>query len=240
LPGEAPQIEFAEEIRRIPEAGKTPNSQRQTNRQNGYDEDLFRMDISIPNAAQREKLVANMVVVPIAESLRSQNPLLPKILYVDAKQTSPNIKPPVDEKLSKKTNEANVEKETEYLDFEKVHANYLFSGKRLPSAAEYEAIVRAENNDELWTASGQRAKLDDLFDGVAEWTTTKYDFPIHYNPKFRDRSSESHVLAGYGDPDKLPSLTRTVDGKVIAPPETKSPFIGYRGVRSGEPRFVKP
>ena len=113
--------------------------------------------------------------------------------------------------------------------------------KRLPSAAEYEAIVQAAKESAVSdVASGEPAKIEDLFGGVAEWTTTKWHARVKGPAAVAIKIQNSHELAGYGDPDKLPGLTRMPDNKLIAPPEIPSSSIGFRGVRSGTPRFVKP
>jgi hypothetical protein len=115
------------------------------------------------------------------------------------------------------------------------------SNKRIASAAEYEAIQLAALNDEVFDpATGKPAQIVDLFGGVAEWTTTKYEVRYRIDAKSATRLQDSRVLAGYGDPDKLTGLERTPDNKLIASPKVSSAFIGFRGVRTGTPRFIKP
>ena len=82
--------------------------------------------------------------------------------------------------------------------------------------------------------------MDDLFGGLAEWTTTKYDFRAAVHNQSREAASKlssMHVLQGYGHPEKLSGLVRMPD-ELIAPPDSMSPMIGFRCVRSGAPRFV--
>ena len=103
-------------------------------------------------------------------------------------------------------------------------------------------MIRAAQDREVrYAGSGQPASMDDLFGGLAEWTTTKYDFPgTVSNQRYDARLRSMQVLKGYGDPDKLPGLVPTGNAALLAPPDSNSPMIGFRCVRSGTPRFVTP
>jgi hypothetical protein len=113
---------------------------------------------------------------------------------------------------------------------------------RLLSAAEYDAIVDAADAKQSTNiAYGAVATIKNLFGGLAEWTTTKYDFP----GQVRDRDhiarlNSMYVLKGYGDPGNFSGVLHSAEGLLIAPPDSDSPMIGFRAVRSGRPRFVKP
>jgi hypothetical protein len=223
LPGESQEIAFAEMFRTIPAAGRTTGDMRRENRDNGRDEDTFYFSVDIYSTVEAPK---KMLAVPIAENFRRKNPLLPKLLYVDATETKPKRAP-------------NATKR--YLSFTAAVFQAQQSGNRLASAAEYEAIEAAARNNEIFDpATGQPAQIVDLFDDVAEWTTTKYQLVAAGRTEFVTPVQDSHLLAGYGDPGKLPGLMRTKDNKLIASTKLYSASIGYRGVRSGAPRFVKP
>jgi hypothetical protein len=105
---------------------------------------------------------------------------------------------------------------------------------------EYDAIVTAAKERQLRYPSRRPATFDDLFAGLAEWTTTTYDVRGFGNRDAIARLRSLHVLKGYGDPDKLHGLIWLGDGYLLAPPDSNSPMIGFRGVRSAKPRFVKP
>jgi tRNA A-37 threonylcarbamoyl transferase component Bud32 len=223
LAGENKAVAFAETYRTIPAAGRTTDEMRRENRENGRDEDTFYFSLDIYPTTEATK---RMLAVPIAESLRRENPLLPKLLYVDPAETKPKIP----RRATKR-----------YLSFTAAVFQAQQCGNRLASAAEYEAIQAAALNNEIFDpATGKPAQIVDLFGGVAEWTTTKYQLVAAGRTEFVTPVQDSRVLAGYGDPDKLPGLMRTKDNKLIASTKFYSASIGFRGVRSGAPRFVKP
>jgi len=103
----------------------------------------------------------------------------------------------------------------------KVRANS--HNRRLPSAVEYEAILNAAANTNLHDASGRPVSLGDLFDDVAEWTTTMYDPEWRGNDSALAKLRTMHILKGYRDPTKLPGLSQALDGNLLAAPDTNSP-----------------
>jgi hypothetical protein len=217
--------EFAELDQDVPEQGRTPSSMRQWNIEHKYEEDSFTVRVTIN---KRETLLANMVAIPIPEMFRRKNPLLPKLLYVDAQETVPA-----------KSGDTGIKA----IPYAEALRRVFESGKRLPSAAEYDAIVQALKGSGVGEGhDGGQAQISDLFGGLAEWTSTQYEFTGLFPSSVSDSrfSQIQQVLKGYDDPSKLQGIMRSPDGAVFAPPETQSPSIGYRGVHSGTPRFAKP
>src|SRR5262249_51873700 len=148
------------------------------------------------------KATKRMLAVPIAECLRRKNSLLPKLLYVDATETKPKITP----KATRR-----------YLSFTAAIYQAQQCGNRLPSAAEYEAIERAARNHKIFDPeTGKPAEIEDLFGGLAEWTTTRYQVVAAGRTEFVSPVQDNRLLAGYGDPDELPGLTRTDDNELYA------------------------
>jgi hypothetical protein len=97
----------------------------------------------------------------------------------------------------------------------------------------------AEAHQLRYADSGRPATLQGLSRGLAEWTTTKYDFRAAATGRAREGAAKlqtMHILKGYGDPEKLRGLVRMPDA-LLAPPDSESPMIGFRCVRSGAPRF---
>jgi hypothetical protein len=113
--------------------------------------------------------------------------------------------------------------------------------KRLPSAAEYDALVECTRKRQpIHPVSGTPATIDGLFNGIAEWTTTRYDFSGAGSRKPLERLRNMIVLKGYGEIAVLAGMIQTPDGKLLGPSDAPTPNIGWRGVRSGAPRFVQP
>ena len=86
LPG-SDEPDFAEVYITIPRTETTPDSVVKANRSNGLPDDLYRTRILIPKTSQ---VIAGMVAVPIDEEFRRRDILLPELLYVDAKETTPD------------------------------------------------------------------------------------------------------------------------------------------------------
>lgn len=236
LPGDGDSLDFAEAYTTVTPPGKLSKERMEVNRNAGDEKDLFRLIIEIPRTID---VIADMVAVPVDEKRRRKNPLLPDLLYVDATETTPaGAQKPSHEPLTSNLIEEN-EQPTLSIESAKKAANDC--GKRLPSAIEYDSIVEAAKKRNVrYFASGRLATMDDLCGGLAEWTTTTYDFTGPGNRVGIARLRSMQVLHGYGDPDRLPGLLRFIDGYLLAPPDLDSPIIGFRGVRSGAPRFVKP
>lgn len=231
LPGDG-NMPFAEVYRTVPDASDMSAASRQLNRADGYDEDTLRVAITI---SQNSDVIATMVAVPIDIASRRENPLLPEVLLVDSNETTPSslyklAAQPVPENDSERS-----------IAFRTAVGQVEELSKRLPSAAEYDAIVAAAKNGKLtFVGSGRKATMDDLFGGLPEWTTTNYDFPWRGEFTAVSTLRSKRILKGFGDPDAFPELLRFADGKLLSYPDTPSPNIGFRGVRSGAPRFVKP
>ena len=113
-------------------------------------------------------------------------------------------------------------------------------GKRLPSAAEYDAIVEyAKHQDPSSSESNTPRILEGLFNNVAEWSTTRYKFPGKGDPG-SIAQTRLVILKGFEHLAPAPDLTQSLDGEWLASPSSESPQIGWRYVRSGAPRFVTP
>ncbi len=224
--------DFAEVYLTVPTREATLDTGGKRNRLAGLPEDSYRPNIAIPKTSQ---VIAGMVAVPIDERFRRKQPLLPKLLYVDAKETTLDDDERADGSSSKVSAHPSP-------SFDNAMELASIRGLRLPSATEYDAMIHAAQNREVrYAGSGQPVAMDDLFGGLAEWTTTKYDFPgTVQNQSFETGLRSMQVLKGYGDPDKLPGLVPTGNAALLAPPYSNSPMIGFRCVRSGAPRFVTP
>jgi len=178
------------------------------------------------------EIVADMVRVPIDEEIRRGNPLLPKVLYVDAKETAP------DDLRTAKSETWVTDDGDSFVPFEGAVLCAEDFFKRLPSAAEYDAIVESAKDRQFTVAgTGEPALLEDLAGGLSEWTTSIYRYRgLHRGAGTTDNR---RILKGYGNPDDFPGLPRMSDGQLVAPfVHEPSPMIGFRCVRSGAPRFV--
>lgn len=235
LPGNAQNPAFAEAYTTIHTADSIPSSVVKQNQSEGKAVDLNRTSIAIAPALD---VTADMVAVPVDTELRRNNPLLPKLLYVDPRETIAQPRLAGDKPAVSKA--GTTEQQPRYCSFDYASWAALYHGKRLPSAAEYDAIVQAVRDQNLLTGSGRPACIENLFGGLAEWTTTKYEFAGRGAPAAIASLKNMHILKGYGDPDKLPDLMRTADGALLALPDAQSPNISFRCVRSGAPRFVTP
>jgi hypothetical protein len=179
-----------------------------------------------------EDVVTDMVRVTLGDDERRKNALLPDVLYVDLRETAPEV-------IQDDVEHSENEDQSSFFGIEGSNNAAEALSKRLPTAAEYDAIVNSVRQAErASTGSGNPAAIEGLFGGLAEWTTTTSDFssagargPIAIRRNLM-------VLKGYDDTEVYPQTLRTPDGKLLSPSETSSPSIGWRGVRSGAPRFV--
>jgi serine/threonine-protein kinase len=228
-PGKGAVPDVVEETWEIPVEGGVPDFDRQRNLDRG--DDPNRLKIGLSKFRDTNGVIANMIAVPIPEKLRRKNPLLPKLLYVDAKETRP------------------IDLGATFVTFENARFNLKNAGKRLPSVAEYEALVEALKDQDVGpTAMAMPTDLNDLVAGHAEWTSTKYHFNGVGPPKDLSAINSMIVLKGHNPtlPPDSPLVRQNTgllpmpDGNLLAPPDCQSPLIGYRGVRSGTPRFLKP
>jgi serine/threonine protein kinase len=183
---------------------------------------------------QTKDVVADMVRVPIDEDVRRQNPLLPEVLYVDPKESVRlDTSPPPEDRVY--VSRGGIPERRFTWDGAREAAGE--RGKRLPSAAEYDAIAESVRRHQLTLAgSGAPAEIEDLDGGAAEWTTTRHDTGA-FGPGFK---GEFYVLKGFDELQPPADIRPDFKGPWYADRNTDSPKIGYRGVRSGAPRFVKP
>jgi serine/threonine-protein kinase len=227
-------VDFAEVYRTIHSRGALTERQMRANRESGNDSEFENPTFTIPRVTE---VVADMVAVPIDEESQRKNPLLPSLIYVDPRKTTSTS---ADGAGSDSAAVDTTRPSTHVLSLrEAIHASE-HRGKRLPSAAEFDAIMLSIRQHQLRDGAGRPSVITDLETGVAEWTTTVYDFEASGPLDVIARLRGKRILKGYGDPDQLPGLMRMLDGQVVAQSDDKSPNIGFRGVRSGAPRFVNP
>jgi serine/threonine-protein kinase len=229
LPDDGERIDFAEVHLAIPEI-PVPQVGRVTEYAGAVAKDL-RIKIE-----RLEEVVADMVMVTVTDELRKKNPLLPKVLYVDPTETVEDNPMAGTHRVAQRVDDGA----EAFLTLEGAIRAAEALCKRVPSAAEYEAIVEwTRHRTTSRTSPGKAAIVEGLLNGLAEWTTTKYDFSgsgAHALASLRYMS----VLKGYGEMIALPEMLRSPDGELLSPSDFASPRIGWRGVRSGAPRFVQP
>ena len=203
----------------VPTTESTPEKTIKKNRRLERPDDYYSLEpIIIPRTSE---LIADMIAVPIDEEFRRTNPWLPKLLYVEAKETKPS------------------DNRVHSIAFEPATEWARKRGLRLPIALEYDAMVKASERHQLRYAGSDRpTTMDDLVGGLAEWTPTIYQFPGSGQLDALAKMSGLHVLKGYGDPNKLTGLRRSGTGELLAAPDSQTPMIGLRCVRAGAPRFV--
>jgi hypothetical protein len=230
LPDDGEKIDFAEVHLAIPEL-PIPQAGRVTKYAEAMVKDL-RIKIE-----RLENVIADMVLVRIHDELRNKNPLLPKVLYVDAQETVEDVYMPEAQITS-----PTVDDEGKVcLSCEGAIGAAEIVNKRLPSAAEYDAIVEwTRQRQPMRAASGKPTIVDGLFNGIAEWTTTIYDFTGSGARKPLAELRSMCVLKGYGEMAALAGMLHAPDGQLLSPSDIQAPNIGWRGVRSGAPRFIKP
>ena len=230
LPGNGEKIDFAEVHLAIPEL-PIPQVGRVTEYAEAVVKDL-RIKIE-----RLENVIADMVLVTIHDELRRKNPLLPKVLYVDAQETVDDIYMPETQVMSPTVDDEG----RACLSCEGAIGAAEIVNKRLPSAAEYDAIVECTRRRQpIRTGSTRPTIIDGLFNDIAEWTTTIYDFSGSGARKPLATLRNMRVLKGYGEMAAVAGMLQAPDGQLLSPSDTPSPNIGWRGVRSGAPRFVRP
>jgi eukaryotic-like serine/threonine-protein kinase len=226
---------FAEARRKVFPRGVVTDAQKRARSRRRENDDTQKISIDI---SRTEEVIAEMVAVPIPQRFRNESPLCPEVLYVDRMETKrPEILPNNNNQLTKDASE----RDSMGISFDAAVVALERQGKRMPSAAEYEAIVewaQKQGKDEAVNAPNLR--LEDLFDNHPEWTTTKYHFTGNANASDFQTLENMLLLEGCNKGAVLPGLLRMADGNLIAPPDTRSKLIGFRGVRSGLPRLVLP
>jgi eukaryotic-like serine/threonine-protein kinase len=236
LPG-SDKPDFVEVYRTVGDSSRLSNSDARLNKEAGIAPDAYGLP-GIPIRPQSE-LIKKMVAIPIDEPLRKSNPLLPAILYVDAQQMTPAKgakESAANRRWMKMTADGNP-----FFNYGIASAWAERIQKRLPSAAEYEAIVTVvERGEARFVETGALATMDDLFDDFPEFSTTVKTIESKAGNSIQNHFRDMHVLKGFKDLSSISGLYPWVDGTVLVGPDSKSPKVSIRGVRSATPRFVKP
>lgn len=162
-----------------------------------------------------------MILVSINDELRVANPVLPESIYIHSREIE---------------NESQTYRSAEIAAEE--------AGSRLPTAAEYDAIVASVSNFTGGTNKSRSSGTpQDMTAGAPEWTSTRYVFPGQISPlaprTFLDERSKWLILKGYNKLDDFAGLEPTIQGDLVGSDELEYSSIAVRGVRSTEPRFVK-
>jgi serine/threonine protein kinase len=229
-------LEFVEVYRTVLEPSRVPASLARANIESGLKPDtcLFR-DIKIVSPGESVK---KMVQVQITEDVRKRNPLLPAQLYVDEKQTTPAalIQNPKFKQLLRIADDGRPN-----ISYASAIKWAELNQSRLASSAEYDAMTAAvERGEAKLVETGATVTMDDLFDDFPELSTTiKTDPSIGGNATAR-HLRDMHVLKGFKNSNAPTEILPWAEGASLAGPETESPKISIRGVRSATPRFVKP
>lgn len=232
LPGDHETPDFAEAYRTVtPETVPRRKTHNNANAEGEQSAITFIIEIH-----RTREAIARMVPVTISEEFRRANALLPKVIYVDARKTTLASGKESNEVLVKKNLNIDLREGAITLDLAKRLAE--LSGKRLASALEYEAIINWANDQLSRSGSTKKIEIEDLSSGAAEWTTTVRNASAKGVPRDITRLRNMRVLAGPSDVKQLRGIQRWLDGTLIAPPDFESSMIGFRGVRSGSPRFV--
>ncbi len=235
LPGEHGS-RFAEVYRTVSDSSRLDVSLERANKEAGLSPDTCRFrDIEI---ASRSQPGGNMVQVAIPEGFRKKHPFLPDKLYVDENQTTP----------ADLASQANFKDLLSVADNGDPCISYPSAIKwaeknqtRLPSSAEYEAIVAAAVRGEARrVATDTPVKMSDVFDDIPEFSTTTRTEPNIAGSGAARNLHGMHVLEGFNKSTELPDLLHWADGETLALPEMRSPKISIRGVRSATPRFMVP
>jgi hypothetical protein len=235
LPGDSGPI-FVEVYRTVLETSMASASLARANKESGLPPDTFRfLNIEI---APRSKLIEQMVQIVVPEDLRTKHPSLPAKLYVNTKQTTP-----ADLAAQAKFRALlNVKNEgAPSISYRSAIKWAELNQTRLPSSAEYDAIVTAaKHGDARLVETGKPVKMDDLFDEFPELSTTTISEPGIGGTGALRHLRGMHVLKGFIATNAASDLLPWAHGASLAGPDTESPTISFRGVRSATPRFVKP
>jgi hypothetical protein len=226
--------EFVEVYRTVIDSSRIPAMDMRANVKAGLDADTCRFwDI---NVDRHTTSMGNMAQILIPEDLCKQNPLLPGKLYVDIKQTSPEeLKARVEfARLLRVTNEGDL-----CVSYQSALKWAEKNQSRLPSAAEYDAIVSAvEHGEARLVDTGLPVRISDLFDNLPELTTTTKTASRLDGNAVVKHFNQMHVLKGFAQ--SPPDLNAWMEGVLLVDQNIDSPHIRIRGVRSATPRFVKP
>jgi serine/threonine protein kinase len=228
--------DFVEVYRTVTDRNSLLNAKKHKNEQMGLEPEtcIFRDIVILPQGDVAKK----MVQIPIPEDARQRNPLLPTKLYVDANQTTAVE---LARHASFKGLLSVTDTEEPCIVYQSAIRWAELHQTRLPSRAEYDAIIAAvERGEAQSVANGESAKMDDLFDGFPEWSTTiQVDSRIGGNRAVRQLRA-MHVLKGFARSNELIDTFTWFGDSLLADPEVRSAKVSIRGVRSATPRFVKP
>ncbi|MCC7473974.1 MAG: serine/threonine protein kinase, partial [Pirellulales bacterium] len=189
-----------------------------------------------------QDVVAGMVKVPIRAEFRRLHPHVPAVLYVDAHESGAIQGQPLSAASAPGNSGGSTGESSSNssLTFPVAARLAEVAGKRIASAAEYEAMEQWIKEQRTASSAAPEGELFDLEAGLAEWTTTRCNSRDNAIAGAESRLRAMQRLAGYRGSDDLPGLRRWVDGQLIALPDTESNSIGYRGVHSATPRFLEP
>jgi serine/threonine-protein kinase len=232
---------FHEVYRRVPVPGQTsvrdePHNFAPVDR-NGI---VLIPPIKIPNAIETQDMVA-IDCPTLASSAEKQRGISP-VLYVDRDEmTLDNLsrqlaRSSVD--AGKKSDLLNPENES---DYERSMEIAELLGKRLPSEAEFECMAASHSATtspvpNSARSSEQPGKLQNLFTGLAEWTTSS-------TPTVKDlrhvsdkdvrvvRGAATNASPGASDTDAR-------HGRILVRRTDPRKDVGFRCVRSAVPRFL--
>jgi serine/threonine protein kinase len=228
--------DFVEVYRTVTDRNSISDAAARKNAEMGLEREacIFR-DIAILPQGDRIK---KMVQIPISKEARRKNPLLPEKLYVDVNQTTAAK---LQSKAKFKGLLSATDKEEPCISYAGAIRWAEMSQTRIPSSAEYDAIIAAVKHGEAQSAkNGEPAKMFGLFDSSPEWsTTTQSDSRIGGNRAVR-RLRTMHVLKGYTRSRELTDAFSWIDDSLLGDLEARSERISIRGVRDATPRFVKP
>jgi len=235
LPG-SDSSDFAEVYRTVVGSERLATSTVQTNEVLGLPPDTCHLSNIVIRS--QGNMIKQMVAISIDETLRKSNATLPKVLYVDPQQITP-----ADGAQGKGAIGKRIGMTADGTPFFRyaIATDWAESiQKRLPSAAEYEAIIAAvERGEARFVETGAPARMDDLFDDFPEFSTTVKTIDSMGGNRVRN-FRDMHVLKGFKHLTTFSELYPWPDGTVLVGPDSKSPKVSIRGVRSGTPRFVKP
>jgi hypothetical protein len=221
---------FAEVYRTVAEISSVPASSAMANIEAGLDPATCRFpSIVLKPLAET---TGQMTRIKIDDQSRRLNPLLPQVLYVDVRQTSPTDGDSPNQNIGHLLSRTSLGEPC--ITYQAAVEWAELNQKRLASSTEYDAIVKAL---EIRAVS---QTIDELFDERPEYTTTIKVDPSAAGNAATNHLHEMHVLKGYGDSTSLSEMVTWSDGSLLSPHNLKSAMISIRGVHSGTPRFVNP
>ena len=203
---------FAEVYRTIV-GRKLSEAEKHANRAAGRNEMTLELnDFVIPSTVEPR---GDEVAIKFDEAALRHNGLLPETLLVSVDET---------DMTQLGLSNANLETASRFLERDE---------RRLPSAAEYDAVIATLNS-----SSGPKPHLRNLFGGLPEWTTTRYFVELTTGQGRQPVFQGAQILKGYNVAENYLDVIRTPHGQLVAPADQPPRSIGIRGVRSAKPRFL--